>query len=63
MKALKIIVEKQVNTRELISLAKRNVRNPLKKYNSTKIKDKKLNQEEFDCVFDAIREILYVQGI
>ena len=56
---LKIIVEKQVNVRELVILAKRNVKNPLKKYNSTKNKDRKLSEEEFDLIYDSIREIVY----
>ena len=58
--SLKIIVEKKVNVVELIMLAQRNCKKPLKKYNLSKSKDRKLSEEEFNIVFDAIREILYV---
>lgn len=58
--ALKIIVCKKVNVVEMIMLAQRNYKKPLKKYNLSKPKDRKLSEEEFNIVFDAIREILYV---
>lgn len=57
---LKIIVKKKVNVIEMIMLAQRNYKKPLKKYNLSKAKDRKLSEEEFNIVFDAIREILYV---
>jgi len=58
-KELRLIIEKQVHIKELVILAKRNVKNPLKKYNSTKNKDRKLSEEEFDLIYDSIREIVY----
>lgn len=60
---LKIIVEKQVNVRELVVLYKRQVRQAFKKYNSTKCKERKLTLEEFDLVFDSIVEVMYEQSI
>jgi len=56
--ALIIIIEKQVNVRELVVLYKRQVRQVFKKYNSTKCKERKLTLEEFDLVFDSIVEVL-----
>ena len=51
---LKIIFCKKVNVVELIMLAQRNYKKPLKKYNLSKSKDRKLTKDEFNSIREKV---------
>lgn len=46
-KAMRTCIEKRVNLNELITLIERGYKNPLKKYNFSKSKERKLTKDEF----------------
>ena len=49
-KAFNTVVAKRVNMNELLALIERGYRNPLKKYNFSKVKERKLTKDEFDNI-------------
>ena len=56
MEALKIIIKKQVNMREIVVLLKGKHRNPLKKYNFSKQESRKLTEQEFKLIKESYEQ-------